>query len=458
MSWSVSDQKLEKLKAETQLDVQLKTVLEYVRLGWPEYKEDCKLAAREYYGIKEELSEFEGLVTRGGRIVIPWSQREDILQRIHDGHQGIQKCRERANQCVWWPGMSQAIKDLVGRCRHCQEHRPTQAAEPLTTSTLPEYPFQKVGTDLFEYKGKHYLVLIDYYSRYIEVAKLGKTTAEGVIGELKAIFGRWGIPEIVVSDNGPQFSSETFASFASQWNFTHVTSSPKFPQSNGEAEKAVDISKRLLAQEDFQLALLTYRGTPIPSLGFSPAQMMMNRQVRTTLPCVPGNLIPKTPEAEALKDNDRQAKAMQKHFYDRSVKPLSELQPGQKVLMKDDDEKIWQREGQVVSQCAPRSYMVQTSGGATLRRNRRHLQPFSGAKAAASQNAQQQSQPLQGQATTQQAVQQTMQSPQPVLSQPVEQQQQPEPVQPPGSTGATADARVVTRSGRVVNKPERFKD
>ncbi|KAK7105840.1 hypothetical protein V1264_017168 [Littorina saxatilis] len=373
-SWSVSDEKLEALRKATQEDVTLQTALEYTRSGWPQYKEDVKLAAREFYSVKDELSDHDGLLVRGSRIVIPFSHRKDILGKIHDGHQGIQKCRERANQCVWWSGMGQEIKEMVGRCRHCLESKPTQRKEPLITSKLPEYPFQKVGVDLLAFRGENYLSYVDYYSRFIEIEQLSRETAEEVIGKLKDLFSRHGVPEIVVSDNGTQFTSEKFQDFRHSWGFTHVTSSPRYPQSNGEAERSVQTSKTILKQSDVALALLSYRATPIPSLGASPAELAFGRQLRTRLPSLPKSLIPQTPVAKDFKERDRQAKQQQKENYDRrhGVQSLPTLEPGETVKIKIDGEDGWRQSGRVVEQCATRSYVVQTPTG-RLRRNRRHL-------------------------------------------------------------------------------------
>ena len=449
VSWNVTDKKLVELKHATEKDIQLSAVLRYVREGWPEYKADVILAAREYYPLKDELSEYEGLVTRGNRIVIPWSVRSYVLDRIHDGHQGIVKCRERANESVWWPGMSQDIKDLVGKCKHCLERRPTQSSEPLITSQLPDYPFQKVGVDLCELEGQNYIVLVDYYSRFIDVAKVGKITSEVVIKQLKGMFGRYGIPEIVISDNGRQFSSSEFQSFATLWGFSHVTSSPHYAQSNGAAERAVQEAKKFLRQKDYDLALLTYRATPIPSLGYSPAELAFGRKLRTTMPTLPERLIPNTPEAMAVKDNDHFAKQQQKLYYDRrhGAKPLSTLQPGDSVLVKHDGEKSWKVPATVTGPCAPRSYTVQTESGALLRRNRRHLMA---SEAASSVDAPADQAPT--------ATQQPAAHPEPTdtrddsgdttSSSPVV----PQPGQQTNETAGT------TRSGRHVRTPVRFKD
>lgn len=116
----------------------------------------------------------------------------------------------------------------------------------LKPTEFPTRPWSIVGADLFQKDNKHYLVIVDYFSRFFEVSKLSSTTADAVIEHFKSIFARHGIPEVVRSDNGPQFASEGFQAFAQGWGFDHVTSSPRFPQSNGVAERAVRTIKNLL--------------------------------------------------------------------------------------------------------------------------------------------------------------------------------------------------------------------
>ena len=197
----------------------------------------------------------------GHRVVIPAALRVQILDKLHEGHQGISKCRDRARQSVWWPGLSQQIDEMIKSCQECCKSR-RQPAKPLLPSALPQLPWQKVGTDIFEWNKSSYLLIIDYYSRWIEIAKLRNMLSEEVFLHTRSIFARHGIPEMVISDNGPQFACDTYAKFAHEYGFDHITSSPHYPQCNGEAERAVQTVKSLLRKSgDPFLAILAYSST-----------------------------------------------------------------------------------------------------------------------------------------------------------------------------------------------------
>ena len=180
--------------------------------------------------MRSELSVHEGMLIKGCQIVIPKSLRTEILSKIHEGHLGITKCRERAKQSVWWPGISGEIQRLVSSCSHCEQKMHTYRKEPIMSTPLPNRPFQMVGADICDFKGQNYLVVIDYYSRYLEILLLSRLTSEVVIAKFKSIFAHHGIPETLVTDNGRQFTSGEFQKFAETWNFIHVTSSPYYPQ------------------------------------------------------------------------------------------------------------------------------------------------------------------------------------------------------------------------------------
>ena len=166
---------------------------------------------------------------------------------------------------------------MVKQCTTCAK-QDKQKKEPLMPTDLPDYPWQVVGTDLFEIKGTHYLITVDCFSRYPELTKLTSTTSSSVLTAIKVVFPRHGLPEVVRSDNGPQFSSHDFLRFADTYNFNHMTSSPFYPQSNGQAERTVQIVKGVIQKStDPFMALLSYRSTPMPWCGLSPAELCMGR-------------------------------------------------------------------------------------------------------------------------------------------------------------------------------------
>ena len=372
-----SPSKMESIKMATAADSELQLVIKHVRRGWPEYSGNVPQEVRAYMKVKNELSEADGLLIRGSRVIIPRSLRADILKRIHDGHQGLTKCRDRAKSSVWWPGLSAELKHTVMSCHTCQEQKRTQQKEPLISTPLPDRPWKRIALDLCEHNKNNYLVISDYYSRFLEVLHLPSTTSTQVIQRLKATFARFGIPNEVVSDNGPQFSSAEFQELARQLDFRHITSSPHHPQGNGHAERAVQTAKRILCQEDPVLALMCYRSTPCTTTGVSPAELLMGRKIRTTLPTLEKNLRPKWPNRKTVEQKDAGEKAKQAFYYNRrhSARPLPPLQPGDAVLAKLDQEKTWVTPAVISSESVtPRSYLINTSQGVLLRRNRRHLQ------------------------------------------------------------------------------------
>ena len=175
-----------------------------------------------------------------------------------------------------------------------------------------------------------------------------------------------------MSDNGPQYTAVSFDHFANEYGFTHVTSSPGYPQSNGAAERAVRTVKAMLVKnDDPYLALLTYRSTPLEN-GYSPAELLMGRKLRTTVPVVPTQLLPSLPEISQLREKEKQMKEKQRKNFDRHHRAtdLKPLQTGASVWIPDNSS-----EGTVVGETNPRSYVVQTPSG-TYRRNRRQLIPL----------------------------------------------------------------------------------
>ena len=128
-------------------------------------------------------------------------------------HHGIVKCKQRARDILVCPGMSSQIEDKVSKCSVCNQFQRAQPKEPLIIQEPPDRPWSKIRCDLFEFNGVHYLLSVDYYSRWIEVAKLDDKTSSNIICHLKSQFARYGIPDELISDNGPQYACSAFNDF-----------------------------------------------------------------------------------------------------------------------------------------------------------------------------------------------------------------------------------------------------
>ncbi|UYV70783.1 K02A2.6-like [Cordylochernes scorpioides] len=344
-------------------------IKDYCEKGWPT-KNELSAEAKAFWCLRYEMSVIDGLLMRNSRIYIPKSLRSKVLNSLHEGHLGIEKCRGRARSSVWWPRISQEIGELVRNCPNCIEER-SNPQQPLIVSDFPSRPWEKVGIDHFYLKGKYYLLIADYYSRFPELALLEDQTTHSTILHCKSIFARHGIPEEVRSDNGPQFGLE-FKKFAKEYGFHHITSSPRFPQSNGFIESMVkNIKNQLKKGRDPYLSLLGYRTAPLEN-GYSPAELCMNRKLRTTVPTSPVQLQSRIPDLENLEMREKDQRHKKKTHFDihHRARELPHLDKGTRVWVKD-----LRVPGVVLEDAgSPRSYIVNSPKG-ILRRNRFHLLP-----------------------------------------------------------------------------------
>ena len=331
-----SQGKLHELSKLQKADEILALVRSFVLGSWPAYLTSNDVCLQPYFDNRSLISIQNDLLTMGDRIIIPQTKRVEILQTLHEGHLGITKCRDRARQIVWWPGISQQIAEMVRNCNTCRRHA-NKVHEPLMPAEFPKNPWQKVGSDLFYHGNQWYLLIVDYYSRFVEIAQLHDLSSKQVVIQLKSIFSRHGIPELLVSDNGPQYACVEFREFAQQYQFQHITSSPKHAQANGAAERAVQTVKSLLKKNsDPYLALLAYRTSPLEN-GLSPAELLMSRRLRTTLPTLPGLLEPQVNSRQAVENKEQKINERSKASYDHRhrARPLTPLQTGDKVFVTD---------------------------------------------------------------------------------------------------------------------------
>ena len=204
----IPDKTIQEIVEATKKDDGMQILLEVIRNGWPDRREDVPHQATPYFDLRDTLSHEDGVILKGERVVIPVSLRPEMKRRLHAAHMGYDSMMVRARETIFWPRMSSEVKQMADGCEACQQMKPKQRNEPLMRHKDGDGPWRKIGVDLFDLSGTNYLLTIDYFSGFMEVDKLSSTTACQVIDKLKGHFGRYGIPLQLVSDNAPQFSSK----------------------------------------------------------------------------------------------------------------------------------------------------------------------------------------------------------------------------------------------------------
>ena len=166
-----------------------------IKNGWPGSKKQLSDQLRPYYNVKEELLTRDGLVLRGEQIVIPRSIRHILKERVHSAHIGLQGCLRRAREAIYWPGMTEELKELVTRCSVCLEYGRKQQRETLRSQDIPQRPWQYIACDMMEFKNHSYLVTVDTFSDFIECDRLSDKRGSEVIRILKSQMARHRLAE-----------------------------------------------------------------------------------------------------------------------------------------------------------------------------------------------------------------------------------------------------------------------
>ena len=224
-----STQKLNELRRETRDDNELLGLLKVIADDWPNRQRDLHPQLRAFWPFRDELVADDGIVLKGNQIIMPSSLHAETLAKLHESHQGIEKTRLRARSCVFWNGINQDIEDVVRKWATCQQMQRAQQRQPLMPHENPSRAWQIVETDLFVINRVTYLLVSDYYSKFPFVYVIpSAVTSTAVIVKMKSLFGKQGVPQRVISDNGGHFSSDALRRFADRWCFDHVTSGPHY--------------------------------------------------------------------------------------------------------------------------------------------------------------------------------------------------------------------------------------
>ena len=303
-----------------------------------------KCTIPSYAHVKDELCTYGEFLLRGTRIVVPKVLRDRVVRLAHEGHQGVVKTKYRLRSKVWWPRMDRDVENLCKICHGCQVTSNCDPPDPVSRVLPPSAPWQDCAADLLGPlpTGESIPVVVDYYSRFLEVAILKSTTSAKIIEAIAPMFARFGVPFSLRTDNGPQFVSEEFESFLQAHGVAHRRTTPLWPQANGEVErqnrsllKSLQIAN--LEGKNWRTELVTwlaaYRSTPQATTGATPFYLMFGREMRTKLP----ELRRETVEVprEEVRDRDWSNKLKGKAYADARRGATSKfIRIGDTVLLK----------------------------------------------------------------------------------------------------------------------------
>jgi hypothetical protein len=376
--------RMEDLRKYTMDDEEYQQLRRIILEGFPKHRGELPESSRRYWSVRQHLSIDDDLIVCGCRLLIPMAMRREVLQKLHESHQGSVRTKQRARSVVYWPGIDNDIENVILSCKKCQDLLPANCKEPIITKPKPARPFQEVAGDFCCYGGKNYLILVDCFSDWPDIIPMGRdTTTAKLVSALRQSFCRTGVPDVVWSDQGPQFMSKQFQEFAKLWGFRHATSTPRYPQSNGKAEATVKSMKKLIrtswsgqSMDDDALvrALLQYRNTPSRKDGMSPALKLYGRPIQDTLPAHRRSFSiewQKTNEEVEKCTSENSEKA--EEYYNRHAHTLPDINVGSNVAIHNGDTKQWDIYGLVVHIGPYRRFYVKLPSGRILVRNRRFL-------------------------------------------------------------------------------------
>ena len=361
------------VREETQKDDQLKKLADVIKEGFPDKTTELHKDLRIFWSVRDLLTVQDGIILKGVQAVIPETLRRKALEKLHFPHLGVNNTIKRAGISMWWPGFRADVQSFIKRCDTCQEVGNANRQQPAMMHEIPTRIWQKIGTDLFQIGADFYIAVVDYRSKFVFVKGFKQCpSASQVIKYLKVLFSEHGIPEVVVSDNGPQFREE-FKMFAESYGFTHSPASPYWPKGNGQIERAIQTIKNILKknQQKQAEALLEWRNTPMEEGLPSPSELFFGRKIRGNIPV----FVAEHPRQDLITEHLKKKQEEAEKYLNRGTREMKVLSREQKVWIKSTTKKGAWFKGKVIrkSDTNPEQYLLDVGGGRVLARNRAHL-------------------------------------------------------------------------------------
>ncbi|XP_013163468.1 PREDICTED: uncharacterized protein K02A2.6-like [Papilio xuthus] len=354
----------------TTKDNLLSRIFGYIMFGWPEKCADDEMA---FYVRRSDLYIDHGCILYKYRLVIPQILQKRVLLEIHDGHLGIVKMKSIARNYVYWPALDKDIELIGNKCEACRSVRDAPPRATLHPWEFPAAPWQRLHADFAQLHGKYYIIVVDAHSKWLEAEEIRSTSAYHTIKFLRSLFARFGLPDKLVTDNGPPFQSAEFREFCDRNMIRHITSSPYRPQGNGAAENCVKIVKKTIKKaviegRDIHTSLyrflMQYRNCEHATTGVAPAVALLGHRLRNRLDA----MRPSTAKiVEEVQDKQiRNSSGLARNF-----------NVGDKILSRNysTNSQKWV-EGKILQQTGPVSYKIINNDGGVHRRHTDQILPL----------------------------------------------------------------------------------
>ena len=254
----------------------------------------------------------DGCILWGARVLIPQPGRSLLLQQLHETYSGITRMKSLARGFVWWPGIDAELESLVRQCSICQLHQKSPPLAPIHSWHWPSTSWSRIHLDFAgPFMGNMFLLIVDSHSKWIDAHIMTSITSRSTIDRLWNVFATLGLPKVVVSDNGPSFTSAEFGCFMKENGIVHTFTSPYHPSSNGLVERAVQTVKlglkKLSGPLETRLSrlLFSYRTTPHTTTGVTPAELLLGRRIRTRLDLVFPDVAKRVNQRQLQMENTR---------------------------------------------------------------------------------------------------------------------------------------------------------
>lgn len=374
---------LDEIRNETRTDETLRAVMKALETGdWP-------TNLYRYQAFRSELGVIEGIVVRNDRILIPVKLRPKALEIAHRGHPGAVTMRRILRERIWWPCMDRDASDRIQSCIGCTAVSRQLPPEPMIRKEIPDRAWQDIAVDFFSAKEcAKFLVVVDYFSRFLKVIEMRNTNAAKTIEALEQIFNEQAYPETIRCDNGPPFSSEEFADYCESKNIKLIRTIPYWPQMNGLVERqnqgilrALRIAKA--THSDWRKALrdyvYMYNTSPHSITEKAPLELLTGRPVKDLLPSL--RTEPALRQEEGVKDTDAMKKMRGKIYADKRRRAKeSDIEVGDSVMLKNNEhgklEPNFRVERFTVIKKNGNDVIVTNQSGVTYRRSVTHLKKW----------------------------------------------------------------------------------